>query len=226
MKVSLTWLLLGVAATSISSVLASSSSHHGVVQQVAVLPEKQRGKKSAAFVVHDKDVVPPTTSSPPSIQQRVNVNRGGAVAAGGGNQNNDAIIGALLLTIIERSVDYVFQQNNIDFPSMLGGCGVLFVGLLLANLVKGGLGDTIFGILNPGAVLLAKWLPVFFVPGLAMLPLAPSVGSGLEVSSIFLNKRKKESVVETGWILTREATDMMLNVTRFLSFFFVVTQLN
>ena len=131
-----------------------------------------------AFVVVNDDKVDPTTSTP--IQQRVSRGGGGAAAIVGGNQ--DAIIGALLLTVIERSVNYAFQTNDIDFPSMLGGCGVLFVGLLLANLVKGGLGDTIFGILNPGAVLLAKWLPVFFVPGLAMLPLAPSVGSGFEVS--------------------------------------------
>ena len=193
MKVSLTLLLLGVAAatSSIPSVLASSSHqrHGGIIQQVAVLPEKRGGAtRKAAFVAPDKDVVPPTTT--PSLQRVVS--RGGGASA-----QNDAIVGALLLTVIERGVDYVFQQNKIDFPSMLGGCGVLFVGLLVANFAKAGLGDTIFGILNPGAVLMAKWLPVFFVPGLAMLPLAPSVGSGLEVS-----KKKKEEI--TGWsFLTR-----------------------
>jgi hypothetical protein len=39
-------------------------------------------------------------------------------------------------------------------------------------------------ILTPGAGWLAKFLPVFFVPGLAMLPVAPSVGSFVEVSRI------------------------------------------
>lgn len=56
----------------------------------------------------------------------------------------------------------------------------------LLEVVKPGLGDGIFASLTPGAGLLAKWLPVFFVPGLAMLPLAPSMGSPLEIAKVFL----------------------------------------
>ncbi|KAL3908012.1 MAG: hypothetical protein SGARI_003260, partial [Bacillariaceae sp.] len=38
--------------------------------------------------------------------------------------------------------------------------------------------------LQPGAALLAKWLPVFFVPSLVTLPLVGSVGSGVEIAKV------------------------------------------
>jgi len=34
---------------------------------------------------------------------------------------------------------------------------------------------------------LTKWIAVFFVPGLAMLPLAPSMGNSLEVRATNIN---------------------------------------
>jgi hypothetical protein len=40
----------------------------------------------------------------------------------------------------------------------------------------------VYRVLSPGAAVLAKWLPVFFVPSLITLPLAQSLGSSLEVS--------------------------------------------
>jgi hypothetical protein len=42
-------------------------------------------------------------------------------------------------------------------------------------------GEGIYQLLNPGATLLAKWLPVFFVPSLITLPLASGLGSVGEV---------------------------------------------
>jgi hypothetical protein len=44
-------------------------------------------------------------------------------------------------------------------------------------------GEMVYNTLNPGATLLAKWLPVFFVPGLITLPLASGLGNVYEVSS-------------------------------------------
>ena len=100
---------------------------------------------------------------------------------GGADGQKDAITGAVILTLIERGMNKIFQSKGIKFPAALGGCISLFFSLLLADIISPGLGESIFASLNPAAILLAKWLPVFFVPGLAMLPLAPSVGSGLEV---------------------------------------------
>lgn len=100
---------------------------------------------------------------------------------GGDSSQKDAITGAIVMTLIERATNRVLKSLGSTFPSQLGGCiGLLFF-MLSAEAVVPGLGDSIFASLSPGAALLAKWLPVFFVPGLAMLPLAPSVGSSFEV---------------------------------------------
>ena len=45
----------------------------------------------------------------------------------------------------------------------------------------GGAGEGLYRALNPGATLLAKWLPVFFVPSLIALPLASGIGNAWEV---------------------------------------------
>jgi len=74
-----------------------------------------------------------------------------------------------------------FQAMSISFPSSLAGCTALFTFLLLVNAVNKEWGDSIHSLFNPGAILLAKWLPVFFVPSLVTLPLAPSLGSNQEV---------------------------------------------
>jgi hypothetical protein len=100
---------------------------------------------------------------------------------GGDNTKKDAIAGALVMTLIERATNRVLKSQGSNFPSQLGGCIALLFFMLSAEAVAPGLGDSIFVSLSPGAALLAKWLPVFFVPGLAMLPLAPSVGSSFEV---------------------------------------------
>lgn len=93
-----------------------------------------------------------------------------------------AFQGVVAMACIEAAVKRLLEIASIKFPSQLGGCIALFVVSLLLQFVSPGTGDSIYEFLLPGANLLAKWLPAFFVPGLAMLPLAPSVGSSLEVS--------------------------------------------
>jgi hypothetical protein len=93
----------------------------------------------------------------------------------------EAIVGSIAMAALEQGVKKVFAKQGIKFPTSLGGCIVLFFGLLIMDVVVPGSGKSLYEALGPATVLLTKWLPVFFVPGLAMLPLAPSVGSGLEV---------------------------------------------
>lgn len=75
----------------------------------------------------------------------------------------------------------LFQKLGIasKFPSSLGGCGVvLAVLLLLGSSSKDSQQESkLHRILTPGAGLLAKWLPVFFVPSLVTLPLVGSIES-------------------------------------------------
>ena len=100
---------------------------------------------------------------------------------GGDNSQKDALTGVAMMTLIERATNKFLNAKGINFPSQLGGCIALLIFMLVGEIVIPGLGESVFLSLSPGAALLAKWLPVFFVPGLAMLPLAPSVGSGGEV---------------------------------------------
>ena len=94
----------------------------------------------------------------------------------------DAISGIVAMGLLEAGLKRFFKAANINFPSMLGGCMLLFVVAVLAETIHPGWGDSIHDFLAPGSALLSKWLPSFFVPGLAMLPLAPSMGTGLDVS--------------------------------------------
>lgn len=106
-----------------------------------------------------------------------------ATRGGGDITPPNQVVSALGLFAINFAVTKVFAALDIEFPAMLGGCVILFTFLLLADSVKSGLGNDIYEWLTPGGNLVAKWLPVFFVPGLAMLPRAPSLGSGVDVRS-------------------------------------------
>jgi hypothetical protein len=98
------------------------------------------------------------------------------------------IYGVIVMAMIEASLKKVFAAANINFPSMLGGCIFLFAFAVIAQLIHPGSGDAIHDFLEPGAALLSKWLPSFFVPGLAMLPLAPSIGDGIDVRTILTTR--------------------------------------
>jgi len=62
-------------------------------------------------------------------------------------------------------------------------------------LLPSSLAQMLFQSLSPGAALLAKWLPVFFVPSLVTLPLADSVGTAGEVF-------KMGAIIVGGFFLT------------------------
>jgi hypothetical protein len=92
-----------------------------------------------------------------------------------------ALSGAVLMALLEQSVKTFFKKQEISFPAPLASCLLLLVFLLLLEPLNAGMAAALANYLAPGAALLAKWLPVFFVPGLAMLPLAPRVGGPAEV---------------------------------------------
>jgi putative effector of murein hydrolase len=56
--------------------------------------------------------------------------------------------------------------------------------MLSLYMVNPKLGDGVYDLLSPGSDVLAKWLPVFFVPSLVTLPLAPSLGSSMELLKV------------------------------------------
>ena len=117
---------------------------------------------------------------PDLVGEAVTSVRGGASAS----TTMQAIYGIAAMAMVEASLKKFFTAANINFPSQLGGCIFLFVVAVLAQVIRPGWGDAIQDFLDPGCALLSKWLPSFFVPGLAMLPLAPSIGSGMDVRSL------------------------------------------
>ncbi|KAL3812026.1 hypothetical protein ACHAXA_001333 [Cyclostephanos tholiformis] len=114
------------------------------------------------------------------------------------------------LIILDVGFRFIFARYSIPFPSSLAGCGALFVFMITLNAIGGGdgggvdvgrgdrtvaYGERIYRTLNPGAMLLAKWLPVFFVPSLITLPLARGLGNVREVLKVL-------SVIVGGFMFT------------------------
>jgi putative effector of murein hydrolase LrgA (UPF0299 family) len=91
-----------------------------------------------------------------------------------------ALSAAGSLVLMDVAFRRLFQIFAISFPSSLFGCAMLFATFLLAPN-----GTQLHSALSPGAALLAKWLPVFFVPSLITLPLAQSLGSVSEVREVW-----------------------------------------
>ncbi len=90
-----------------------------------------------------------------------------------------------LLIFLDVQFQSLFTKYSIPFPSSLAGCGALFATMIAVSTMKEEWGETIYKTLNPGSALLAKWLPVFFVPSLITLPLAGSLGNSLEILKLF-----------------------------------------
>lgn len=87
-------------------------------------------------------------------------------------------VSAASFVLLDITFRTLFKAAKIEFPSSLGGCGFLFATLLALPPKASAF---IYDKLTPGAALLAKWLPVFFVPSLITLPLADSIGTSAEL---------------------------------------------
>ena len=112
-----------------------------------------------------------------------------SLRGGEGSTNADVpkaneLTGAAFFTVLQVLLNKVFVSKGVKFPAMLGCTITVFTVLVLAEVVSPGLGQNGFELLTPGANVLTKWLPVMFVPGLAMLPLAPSIGTPLDALKV------------------------------------------
>jgi hypothetical protein len=87
------------------------------------------------------------------------------------------IVSTATLIMLNFMFSRILKSCGFSFPSSLAGMGFLFATFLV---VPGG--ETVYRVLKPGANLMAKWLQVFLVPNLVILPLAAGLGSTMEVS--------------------------------------------
>lgn len=98
----------------------------------------------------------------------------------------------------------LFTRLQLTFPSSLAGCAALFAFLLAIGEKAAA---PVFKNLEPGANLLAKWLPVFFVPSLVTLPLADPLSSAVELLKV-------AAVVVGGFLFTLLTTSYSVVLVR------------
>lgn len=110
--------------------------------------------------------------------------RGGSTSTTTGNASSAAVLSTSYLILADVVLRRVFRSLEIAFPSSLAGCGLLFGTLLATTAADAKTGESLYSKLSPGAAVLAKWLPVFFVPSLVTLPLAPSLGDASELAKV------------------------------------------
>jgi len=116
-------------------------------------------------------------------------------------QNAITLLSAASLVALDIGFRKLLKALSISFPSSLAGCATLFVTLILLNFINSDLGDNVYNLLSPGASVVTKWLPVFFVPSLVTLPLAQSFGSTTELLKV-------AGVVITGFYFTLFSTSL------------------
>uniref|UniRef100_A0A7S0CB64 Plastidal glycolate/glycerate translocator 1, chloroplastic n=1 Tax=Proboscia inermis TaxID=420281 RepID=A0A7S0CB64_9STRA len=169
--------------------------HHGSNQKVKFTP----GRFDSTLDLPERPTsVPGTAFNMDSYHLKEEATSLGLYTRGGflSNKQKNEYISVAIFMLLDVAFRRTFKHFSIAFPSMLGGCCLIFVALVgLDSVGLSSLAESISTVLTPGSNWLAKWLPVFFVPGLAMLPLAPSVGNFKEVI-------KALSVVVLGWLFT------------------------
>ncbi|KAK3267924.1 hypothetical protein CYMTET_23547 [Cymbomonas tetramitiformis] len=69
----------------------------------------------------------------------------------------------------------VFVAANIAFPSALGGMFVILGTLLALEVVSNSTVEFLFRMFNPALDWIARWLPLFYMPSLIVLPVAIQV---------------------------------------------------
>lgn len=194
-------LLLVVAVFGATTSVQGRSSNVASFRPETRLPLINTNKRCPADLVDNKV----------NISQKTLALRGGVA-----NTLSNAFAGSVVFALIEIGVKKSLAAANLKFPAQLGGCIFLFASLLLTEAVNPATANSIFSALTPGAGLLSKWLPVFFVPGLVMLPLSPSIGSGWEVRHVILVDTLVDSLLA---LISR--TDQSVNLTK-LCFVFLL----
>ena len=132
----------------------------------------------------------PTDSSSSSEVSASVVRGGGSDAAVTTNNNivqsvtsnplTKAIFSSTLFVFTDLIIKAIFKTKGISFPSSLAGCCFLATTLLSTPFH-----ETLYRVLSPGAKLMQKFMMIFLVPNLIILPLCGGAYSATEVSFCF-----------------------------------------
>lgn len=90
-----------------------------------------------------------------------------------------ALLSSSLFVFTDMTIKAVFKMRGISFPSSLAGCCFLAMTLLSAPFHQ-----SLYKVLNPGAKLMQKFMMIFLVPNLIVLPLCGGSYSMAEMAKI------------------------------------------
>eukprot|EP00240_Pyramimonas_obovata_P000688 CAMPEP_0118934178 /NCGR_PEP_ID=MMETSP1169-20130426/13680_1 /TAXON_ID=36882 /ORGANISM="Pyramimonas obovata, Strain CCMP722" /LENGTH=603 /DNA_ID=CAMNT_0006877051 /DNA_START=162 /DNA_END=1973 /DNA_ORIENTATION=- len=82
------------------------------------------------------------------------------------------LVGVGLLFFMDTYLEDVFVAASITFPSALAGMFIILVSLLALQAIKPRIVQTIFLVMRPGLEWISRWMPLFYVPTLVILPIA------------------------------------------------------
>jgi len=83
---------------------------------------------------------------------------------------------------MDKLLKDAFVAQSITFPSALGGMFIILGGLLVLETVLPKAVKLVFTVMRPGLDWIARWMPLFYVPSLVVLPLALQ---GVDPSSLY-----------------------------------------
>jgi putative effector of murein hydrolase/putative effector of murein hydrolase LrgA (UPF0299 family) len=86
--------------------------------------------------------------------------------------------GVVALFVVDRGVGVVFSWVGFEFPSAVAGMLLCFALLALGRVLGLPFVERVTLLLEPARRFLGRWMALFFVPPLALLPLAPAPGPG------------------------------------------------
>src|SRR5688572_9764977 len=86
--------------------------------------------------------------------------------------------GVVALFAVDRGVRALLARIGFEFPSAVAGMLLCFALLALGRVLGLGSVDRVTRLLEPARRFLGRWMALFFVPPLALLPLAPAPGPG------------------------------------------------
>lgn len=125
-----------------------------------------------------------SSSVPQPYFSRTTPNASATTAAGSGGggallRHSVTTVGSLALTIsLEQAAARFLRANSIQFPGSLCAMLVLLGSITLLRVLRlSKAAEGLRALFTPATAFLTRWLAVFFVPNLVMLPLAPKLPS-------------------------------------------------
>eukprot|EP00240_Pyramimonas_obovata_P005380 CAMPEP_0118957054 /NCGR_PEP_ID=MMETSP1169-20130426/61901_1 /TAXON_ID=36882 /ORGANISM="Pyramimonas obovata, Strain CCMP722" /LENGTH=422 /DNA_ID=CAMNT_0006905109 /DNA_START=44 /DNA_END=1308 /DNA_ORIENTATION=- len=116
-------------------------------------------------------------------------------------------VGVSLFFAADAYLKGVFLNAGIVFPSALGGMFIILGTLLSLQAVKPAIVQAIYALMQPGLEWIARWMPLFYVPTLIVLPIALRGIDARSLSTI-------TGITVVGMILTLIFTAQMTMLVR------------